>query len=174
MLLYSTVDSEVIPTQMNYTIIISKRPNGWIWKWFQKEHNQFSSRSPSIMWSLMGEVKILEMQRSVSWRFLQATCLWSIVTRTIKQLMRSLSKLTTYTNNHIIWLSGNFHSSDIECQTLAFPPGSANLHCQQLLLDITQDHNLSHTVSHPTCLHNILHQFFTNFPVLIKNIQVIP
>ena len=39
------------------------------------------------------------------------------------------------------------------------------MYCQQLLLDITQDHNLSQTV--------FTQPIFTNFPALIQNMQVI-
>ena len=48
------------------------------------------------------------------------------------------------------------------------------MHCQQLLVDIAHDHNLSQTVLHPTRLHNILDLFLTNYPVLIQSTQVIP
>ena len=92
----------------------------------------------------------------------------------VEQLNNLLSMLTSYTNNPIIWLSGDFNLLDIEWQTLIVPPGSNNLYCEQLLLDITQDHNLFRTVFHPTCLHNMLDLYFANFPSLIQNMLVIP
>ena len=94
----------------------------------------------------------------------------------LEQLSYSLNKLTNHANNPIIWSSGDFNSPDIEWQTFTIPPGSANTYCQQLLVDIAHDHNLSQTVLHPTRLHNIykLDLFLTNYPVSIQSTQVIP
>ena len=89
----SVVNNEVIPAQMNYIYNITKRLNG---DGYESVMIVVSKRIQSVplldlqtscRLSYMGEVTFSEMQRSVSQSFLQATCLRSILIRTIKQLI---------------------------------------------------------------------------------------
>ena len=76
----------------------------------------------------------------------------------------------------MIWLSGDFNIPNMNWQTMANPFDSPFSLDQQLLIDITQDYNMSQIVPQPTHLSNILDLFFPNncFPTLIQNIQIIP
>ena len=62
------------------------------------------------MQSFMGEVKVSEMQILYLKAFYRSHVSDQF---SLEKLNNLLNKLTSYTNNPIIWLSGNFNSPDI-------------------------------------------------------------
>ena len=170
----SVSNTEIIPDNMNYTIYRKDRDDGYGGVMIAVSKHILSTRLPDLetccenLWIKLSIPACKDLYLCTYYRPHISDLI------SLEQLNNSLSKVMISTKNPMIWLSGDFNAPNINWQTLSIPPESPYLNTQQLLLDITQDYDLSQMVLNPTRLNNTLDLFLTNFPNLINNVQIVP
>ena len=95
----------------------------------------------------------------------------SLDNQCLSELDQSISRLP---KNCQIMLAGDFNLPDVDWTKSYFKPGGRYPAISKKLINITQDLNLHQIVTSPTREDNILDLVFTNVPLLIQNVSIIP